>query len=75
MVELFTVGPARILGLDRGRLSAGAPADLTLLDPELQWTYDVNRSFSKSNNTPFAGRSFRGGPAVTIVGGNVVWKR
>jgi dihydroorotase len=75
MIELFTVGPARILGLDRGRLSPGAPADLTLLNPELQWVYDVSRSFSKSNNTPFTGRTFRGGPVATIVAGNVVWKK
>jgi dihydroorotase len=74
-VELFTTGPARILNLDRGTLAAGAPADVTIFDTELAWTYDVNRSFSKSKNTPFDGWQFHGGPVVTIVGGSAVWRR
>ena len=75
LVELFTTGPARVLGLDRGTLATGAPGDVTLFDTELAWTYDVNRSFSKSKNSPFHGRAFRGGPVATIVGGVVVWRR
>jgi dihydroorotase len=75
MVELFTIGPARVLGIGRGRLSPGAPADITILDTDIGWTYDVNQSFSKSKNTPFDGRSFRGGPVATIVGGKLVWSR
>ena len=58
LVALFTAGPARILKLDRGTLAAGAPGDVTIFDPELAWTYDLNRSFSKSRNSPFDGRSF-----------------
>src|SRR5579884_3543715 len=73
MVELFTTGPARILNLDRGILRAGSTADLTIFDPELRWTYDVNRSHSKSRNSPFHGHAFRGGPVATIVDGRVVW--
>jgi dihydroorotase len=73
-VELFTTGPARLLGLGRGRLSAGAPADVTIFDPERSWTYDVNKSYSKSRNTPFDGRTFRGGPVATIVNGRFVWR-
>ena len=73
MVELFTLGPARILNLDRGRLAVDAVADITILDPERTWIYDVNRSFSKSRNTPFHGHSFRGGPVATIVGGSIAW--
>ena len=73
MVELFTAGPARVLNLDRGRLALGAPADITILDMERIWTYDVNRSASKSRNSPFDGCTFRGGPVATIVGGRVVW--
>jgi len=74
-VELFTTGPARVLGLNRGRLEPGLPGDVTVFDPELAWTYDVNRSFSKSRNSPFHGRSFRGAPVATVVGGRVVWQR
>src|SRR5712692_10035475 len=73
MVDLFTTGPARVLNLDRGRLSVGAPADLTIFDTERAWTYDVNRSASKSRNSPFDGHAFRGGPIATIVNGCVVW--
>ncbi len=75
MVELFTTGPAGILKLDRGTLSPGAPADITIFDMETEWTYDVQQSFSKSRNSPFSGRRFRGGPVATIVRGKIVWKR
>jgi dihydroorotase len=75
LVELFTAGPAGILGLNRGRLEPGLPGDVTIFDPELTWTYDVNRSLSRSRNSPFHGRSFRGAPVATIVGGKVVWQR
>jgi len=76
LVELFTMGPARILGLaTRGRLSPGAASDVTIFDPELVWTYDVNRSLSKSRNSPFHGKTFRGGPVATVVNGAIVWRR
>ncbi len=75
LVEMFTLGPARILNLDRGRLAPGAPGDVTVFSPDLVWTYDLDKSFSKSRNTPWGGRAFRGGPVATIVGGEVVWRR
>jgi dihydroorotase len=75
MVALFTTGPARVLGLDRGRLEPGAPGDVTIFSTEHEWTYDANQSFSKSRNTPFSGRTFRGGPMATVVDGKVVWQR
>ena len=75
MVALFTTGPARVLQLDRGTLTAGAPADVTIFSTDVDWTYDVNQSFSKSRNSPFHGRTFRGGPMATIVSGNIVWRR
>ena len=75
MVELFTTGPARVLGFQgRGRLINGGPADLTIFDTEHVWNYDVNRSFSKSRNSPFDGHSFRGGPVATIVSGEFAWR-
>jgi dihydroorotase len=74
MVELFTTGPARILKPNRGTLAPGSAADVTILDPERTWTYDVNKSASKSRNSPFDGREFRGGPVATMVGGSFVWQ-
>ncbi len=75
LVQLFSAGPARILGLERGHLNPGAPGDVTIFDPDLDWTYDVSRSFSKSANSPWHGHRFRGGPVATVVAGNIVWQR
>ena len=75
LVALFTTGPAGVLHLDRGTLRVGAPADVTIFSTDLQWTYDVNQSFSKSRNSPFDGHMFRGGPVATIVDGAMVWRR
>ncbi len=75
LVELFTSGPAGVLKIDAGTLAPGAPADITIFDLTSEWTYDVQRSFSKSRNSPFSGRKFRGGPLATIVRGEIVWTR
>ncbi|HZL55976.1 MAG TPA: dihydroorotase [Bryobacteraceae bacterium] len=75
MIELFTTGPANILKLNRGTLKPGAPGDVTVFDLDTEWTYDVQQSSSKSRNSPFHGRRFRGGPVATIVGGEIVWSR
>ncbi|HTT63491.1 MAG TPA: dihydroorotase [Bryobacteraceae bacterium] len=75
LVALFTTGPARALHLDRGTLRVGASADVTIFSTDLDWTFDVNQSFSKSRNSPFDGHAFRGGPMATIVDGAVVWRR
>jgi dihydroorotase len=74
LVELLSVNPAKISGVDRGTLKVGAVADITIFDPERRWTYDVNQSFSRSKNTPFDGYTFRGGPVATIVSGKIVWQ-
>jgi dihydroorotase len=74
MVELFTTGPASVLGIGRGTLAQGAPADVTIFSTDREWTYDVNKSFSKSRNSPFDGKTFRGGPVATIVRGEIVWR-
>ncbi len=73
LVELFTTGPARVLGLTCGTLAQGAPGDITIFNPERSWTYDVNQSQSKSRNSPFHQKAFRGGPVATIVSGRTVW--
>jgi len=75
MVELFTTGPESVVRLGRGTLSAGAPGDVTIFSTDRAWTYDVNQSASRSRNSPFDGRTFRGGPVATIVNGEFVWKR
>jgi dihydroorotase len=75
MVQLFTIGPADVLRMNRGRLLPGAPGDVTIFDLTAEWTFDVSHSLSKSRNSPFSGRKFRGGPVATIVAGGVVWKR
>jgi dihydroorotase len=75
LVELFTIGPESILRLGRGTLAPGAPADVTIFSTEMSWTYDVNLSFSRSRNSPFHGKTFRGGPVATIVGGAFAWRR
>jgi dihydroorotase len=74
MVELFTTGPARVLGMER-KIAPGQAADLTIFSTEHEWTYHVKDSASKSRNSPFDGRSFKGAPMATIVAGRVVWKR
>jgi len=71
MVELFTSGPARVLGLERS-IAAGQPADLTIFSLDRQWTFRAAESASKSRNSPFDGRSFKGGPVATLVGGRFV---
>jgi dihydroorotase len=74
MVELFTTGPARVLGMER-KIAVGEAPDLTILSTEHEWTYKVKDSASKSRNSPFDGRSFKGAPMATIVAGRLVWKR
>ena len=74
LVELFTAGPARVLGIDR-KIWPGQPSDLTLFSFDSSWTFRVGESASKSRNSPFDGRNFKGGPVATIVAGRVVYKR
>jgi dihydroorotase len=74
MVELFTSGPARVLGLQR-KLAAGEPSDLTIFSAEHQWTFQTNESASKSRNSPFDGRTFRGAPMATVVAGRIAYRR
>jgi dihydroorotase len=73
LIELLSVNPARILNVAGGSLAEGAPADITILAPDLAVTVDVARMKSKSKNTPFGGWELRGGIAATIVGGRVVY--
>ncbi len=73
IIAMLTINPARLLRLDRGTLSVGAPADSTILAPDQAWIYDKNSSPSLSRNTPFHGFSLHGRALRTIVGGRTVW--
>jgi len=73
IIEMLTINPAKLLRLDRGTLSTGAVADITILDPDHAWTYDKNDSPSLSRNSPFHGFPLRGRALTTIVGGKLVW--
>jgi dihydroorotase len=73
LIALLTSEPATLLKLDRGTLSSGAPADIVLIDPAMEWTFDKNQSASLSKNTPFHGHTWRGRAVRTIVGGETVW--
>jgi dihydroorotase len=74
LVDLFTTGPARVLGIER-KIAADEPADLTIFSLDHAWTYHTSDSPSRSRNTPFDGRTFRGAPMATIVAGKIVYRR
>jgi dihydroorotase len=72
LVELCSTNPAKIFRLsDRGTLKPGSIADLTIIDPEMEWTYQNSESRSKSRNSPFDGWKFTGRAVATIVGGSI----
>jgi dihydroorotase len=74
LIEMCATNPARIFSLTgRGTLAKGAHADVTILDPECEWVFEVTRSKSKSRNTPFHGRAMKGAAVATIVGGRLVY--
>ena len=74
LVELLSVNPARILGVSGGSLADGAPADISILAPDMNVAVTVSTMRSKSKNTPFDGWTLRGGVAATIVGGRLVYE-
>ena len=73
LVEKLTVGPAQVLGIDRGTLSVGSSADVTIIDPDVEWTIDRNKFHSKSNNTPFGGKQVRGRVESVLIDGRVLY--
>ena len=76
LVEMCSANPARIFKLvGRGTLSPGSVADVTIIDPNLNWTYTHTDSRSKSRNSPFDGWDFNGAAVATIVGGQIVFRR
>jgi dihydroorotase len=75
MLAKMTCNPAAVLGIDRGTLQTGRPADVTVIDPKAKWTIDKSASKSKSRNTPFHGSVVTGRAVATIVGGAVKMSR
>jgi dihydroorotase len=73
LVELLSVNPARILRVPGGSLSEGAPADITIIAPELRVRVKASAMRSRSKNTPFDGWELRGGVAATVVGGRTLF--
>jgi len=75
MVEKMYLNPSKILGIYRGTLAVGAIADITIIDPALEWTVAADQLASKSKNSPFLGWKLQGGARCTIVGGDVKFQR
>jgi dihydroorotase len=76
LVELCSTNPAKIFRLkNRGTLKVGSIADITILDPELNWTYKNSESKSKSKNSPFDNWEFTGAAVATIIGGKIVYRK
>ena len=74
LIEMYTVEPARLLKIHAGTLSIGARADMTLIDPALEWIVRLDQFESASRNSPFNGWKLRGRAVRTIVAGKTVWK-
>ena len=73
LISKFTVNPARLLNLNKGTLSVGADADVTIFDLNEEWIFRAADSASKSKNTPFNNWKLKGKVAATIVGGKKIW--
>ena len=75
LISLMSTNPARIINQPYGRLSVGATADITIFDPQLEWTYQTATGRSKSRNSPFDGWKLKGAVIATVVAGRVVYRR
>ncbi|MCK4958423.1 MAG: dihydroorotase, partial [Planctomycetes bacterium] len=71
LIRLMSAGPAGVIGVDKGRLNEGAMADITIVDPDAEYTIDVNSFESKSTNCPYNGWTVKGKVQQTIVAGEV----
>jgi dihydroorotase len=74
LIAMYTVNPATLVRLPKGTLAPGRDADITIIDPDLEWTFRKEESFSRSRNTPFDGWELKGRAVHTIVAGKTVWK-
>lgn len=74
IIEKMTANPARILHLDKGRIAVGSDADITIFDPNEEWTVDTAQFASKGRNTPFNGAHLKGKVKYTIVSGKIIYQ-
>lgn len=74
MAEKMSYNPAKVLGLNKGVIEEGAPADLTIFDPDCEWVIDPNEFLSKGKNTPFGGRKVSGKVKMTITDGEIAYE-
>ena len=75
LIEKMSVNPSRILGINKGSLGIGADADITIIDPDARWQFTDNEIHSKSHNSPWLGKEFKGRAVMTIVGGEIRYSR
>jgi len=79
LIVLMSTNPARIINPSAdgplGRLSVGGAADITVFDPNLEWTYHAAQGRSKSRNSPFDGWKLKGAATATVVAGRIVFRR
>lgn len=74
MAEKMSYNPAKVIGLNKGVIEVGAPADLVIFDAEREWIIDTDQFLSKGKNTPFAGKRVTGKVLATIVDGEVAFE-
>jgi len=75
LIVLMSTNPARLINQPLGRLQVGGAADITVFNPDLEWTYRAAAGRSKSRNSPFDGWTLKGAATATIVGGRIVYRR
>lgn len=73
LIKKFTIVPSNMLDLGRGTLRVGSIADVTVIDPDMEWTVDKEKFYSLGKNTPFHGDYLKGRAIMTIVGGKLIW--
>lgn len=74
-IHCLTAKPAQVLNIPRGTLKVGAPADIAIIDPDLQWTVDTRKLHSKAHNTPFQGCEMTGAAMLTLRDGKITFER
>lgn len=75
LIRLLTIGPARVIGIDKGTLGVGKQADVTIIDPQMEYTIDVNTFISKGRNCPYHGWQVKGIVDRTVVAGEIRYDR